>query len=601
MKPNKVLSIGYVGHREGSRLTRNLSGISSDLENVLSVIREAAEPVFNVDNLFADGALSIRAIGGLTAGSDKLIIKALKAEEISLTAINSASVDNDDQTISEKSASDVSSIINLGFPGDAMVDEGFKVHEEILQSRSDLLIAVWDGEKPEGVAGGTVRAIHNAVHFGIPVIWIHASKDKEPALITRSEGRGDEEDKVQLTLGCACGSVVLERDSLKKAIIQSLLPSDKVQMDKAFLRFLSGENEWTVTNWLWKKAFQISRFDGNKLLGLKAKPEGEENPELTKIQQRFEGLNKALLERGASSDTISGNMANRYRVSVVGLYLLSAFAVFWAAAGYVFQEAFQHFSAEYMWSLPIAGLSEVLVILIIIGWYKWGSKRDWHAVWINSRYLAEMLRMHQLLQPAMGVTPFMYRQDSVTSNWAHWLYRRYAISSPVSAATVDESMRADYSIYLKGYLQGQISYHKKKISSEDSRHKLLHRGGLTLFGFTLLAALIHLFPDVAHRFHVQEELAHTIHGAVAWLTMITIVFPAFGAASHAIMVQEEVKKLITTSEHMETRLEEMKSLLQQTDGISSLRKQSVEAAELMAGEASDWHQMVAFKKLELPA
>lgn len=546
MKPSKVLSIGYVGHRAGSRLTRDSGKIAADLDAALKAIQSASQSIFSsqeANKLFADGDVSIRAIGGLADGADRLLIDALNTEDISLTIINSAFPEKNNQVISQKTGVDCSAIIHLDF------EERFKAHEQIIQSRSDLLIAIWDGEKPKGRDGGTVRAIRNALHFGIPVIWIHASRDEKPTIIISNKKR-EPESSIEQALNCPCQCD--DFNQLTAVLKKSLLPDADVQKSKTLRRYF-------------------------KLITDKKDCSGE----LPDTPEYLQG-------RMNCADAVAGKMASRYRASVVGLYLLSAFAVFWAAVGYVFEEAFQHFAAEHVGSLPIAGISEILVIAMIIIWHWWGNKQGWHTAWIHSRFLAEILRMHQWLLPVMGIASFMYRQESTRTNWGHWLYRRYVISAPLSAIRIDQDIVEKNRKDIGEYLQDQLHYHKRKVSSEEFKHKLLHRGGYTLFALTLVAA-------VAHILHIGG------HHMAPWFTMATIVFPAFGAAFHTIMVQTEVERLIATSEHMQKKLEGMKSLLDDAEKVAFLRDLSVDAAELMAGEASEWHQMVAFKKLELPA
>lgn len=570
MKPEKVLNIGYVGHRNGERLTRPPEQIKEDVQGALTIVQTTGQDVFKTsdDRLFADSALSFRAIGGIVDGSDELIVQVLKEKNITVSIINSAYPEEEYANISQRLKLGDSSVIHLEFEGK------FRAHEQLIQSRSDILIAVWDGEAKQGGSGGTVRAVHNALCFGIPVIWIHATDKVLPKLLTWR--MGDPVSLLEKVLNCTFDETPLDISYLAKNLRRSVFPDEAVCQNKALERYLTGAHEWGVINGLWKKAYQLSHFEWRKFFDVSFSHPNEPNNMISSHLQ--------------VADTISGNMANRYRVAVLGLYLLSAFAVFWAASGYIFKEEFHHFSVEYFQGGHIAGWSEIAVIMLIIFWFKWGDYRKWHGLWIYGRYLAEMLRMHKVLEPVIGITPFMLKQDSVQRNWAHWLYRRYTIATPLSVNRVVNTTEAvkNYRTKLIDYLDGQISYHQKKIKSEETRHRVLHYGGYSLFTFTLLAALLHLFEIGGHEF-------------APWLTLMTVVFPAFGAAFHAIMVQEEIEKLIHTSREMIIQLKAMNIEVKASKDIDSLRENSIEAANLMAKEASTWHQMVGFKKLELPA
>jgi hypothetical protein len=58
-------------------------------------------------------------------------------------------------------------------------EDGYHAVGQRLLALSDILIAVWDGERSRG-RGGTVEVIGGARTTGIPVIWVHAKKPIHP-------------------------------------------------------------------------------------------------------------------------------------------------------------------------------------------------------------------------------------------------------------------------------------------------------------------------------------------------------------------------------------------------------------------------------------
>jgi hypothetical protein len=54
-------------------------------------------------------------------------------------------------------------------------EEAYHAVGQRLLERSDVLIAVWDGQRSRG-RGGTVDVLEEALDKGIPVIWVHARK-----------------------------------------------------------------------------------------------------------------------------------------------------------------------------------------------------------------------------------------------------------------------------------------------------------------------------------------------------------------------------------------------------------------------------------------
>jgi hypothetical protein len=48
---------------------------------------------------------------------------------------------------------------------------------------SDLLIAIWDGDREGGGLGGTAEIVAYAASAGVPVWWIHATEKCDPVWI----------------------------------------------------------------------------------------------------------------------------------------------------------------------------------------------------------------------------------------------------------------------------------------------------------------------------------------------------------------------------------------------------------------------------------
>lgn len=66
-------------------------------------------------------------------------------------------------------------------------EDGYAAAGRRLLARSDVLIAVWDGEGSRG-KGGTVEVIEQARQNGTPVIWVHALKPHPPRRMPPLDG-----------------------------------------------------------------------------------------------------------------------------------------------------------------------------------------------------------------------------------------------------------------------------------------------------------------------------------------------------------------------------------------------------------------------------
>jgi hypothetical protein len=64
-------------------------------------------------------------------------------------------------------------------------EEAYHAVGQRLLEQSDVLIAIWDGQRSRG-KGGTVDVLEEALDRGIPVIWVHARK-AQPVQHLRSQ------------------------------------------------------------------------------------------------------------------------------------------------------------------------------------------------------------------------------------------------------------------------------------------------------------------------------------------------------------------------------------------------------------------------------
>lgn len=66
-------------------------------------------------------------------------------------------------------------------------NDGYHAVGRRLIARSDVLIAIWDGQGSRG-KGGTVDVIEQARAEGVMVIWLHATEAKRPKMLRASSG-----------------------------------------------------------------------------------------------------------------------------------------------------------------------------------------------------------------------------------------------------------------------------------------------------------------------------------------------------------------------------------------------------------------------------
>jgi hypothetical protein len=153
-----VIRIGVTGHS-------NLSAESSEL--VFGGLRDALEPHAG------DG---LHGITCLAVGADQLFARAILSLGGQYDVILSAP-DYRENVVKPDNLADFDALIAAAgdvqfMPFETSGREAYMAASEALVTRSDRLLAVWDG-KPSGGHSGTADVVAHARHVGVPVevIW----------------------------------------------------------------------------------------------------------------------------------------------------------------------------------------------------------------------------------------------------------------------------------------------------------------------------------------------------------------------------------------------------------------------------------------------
>ncbi len=153
-----MIQIGVTGHS-------NLSADSTEL--VFGGLRAALDP------LAGDG---LHGVTCLAAGADQLFARAVLSLGGRYDVILPAP-DYRDNVVKPDNLADFDALIAtaadvLYMPFETSGREAYMAASEALVTRSDRLLAVWDGQ-PSGGHGGTADVVAHARHVGIPVevIW----------------------------------------------------------------------------------------------------------------------------------------------------------------------------------------------------------------------------------------------------------------------------------------------------------------------------------------------------------------------------------------------------------------------------------------------
>ena len=184
MSGSLTLTIGITGHRP-NRMPLGAKEIARRLQLVLASIRSGARE-----------GVRLVALSALAEGSDRLFADSALALGYQLKVILPFNRSDYETTFGDTMATRYFSEL-LGRAANVTELSGkledstlaYEVVGQMTVSRSDILVAVWDGQAAAG-RGGTPEIIEHAMKLGKPVLWIHAAHTRLPRLITYSKASG---------------------------------------------------------------------------------------------------------------------------------------------------------------------------------------------------------------------------------------------------------------------------------------------------------------------------------------------------------------------------------------------------------------------------
>lgn len=247
--------------------------------------------------------------------------------------------------------------------------------------------------------------------------------------------------------------------------------------------------------------------------------------------------------------------ALRYRDDTWIVYYAAALAVFCAVAG-----------AVYLWPANQPGFTMIWVILefillrFVVGKVLSARFKGWHSRWMSLRYIAEHLRMLRIGFPLLVLPRSMHQpiweptqqEDQPVIRLTHpeaWILQRILIAEglPQSAANKAYFRITHHNdAILEGLNQGlsvNRAYYQHLYHQLHRDHHHLHRFSLILFGLTFLAVLSHF---VAH---------------LPGILFFTAFLPAWGAAIHGILNQNEVTRVSAMAANTWQRLNTLSTAL----------------------------------------
>jgi hypothetical protein len=568
-KPRFGLSVGVVGHRPDRLPENKRAGIARDIALALEAIRaEAISAHARYTNFFVRATPKLTLVTALAEGADRVAAEAALANGFELEMPLPFAADEyekDFESPAGKSAfhrllARASGVLELdgnrAQAGRSYADAGL-----VVLDNADILIAVWDGGAAHG-RGGTTEMIHEAAKRGMPIVRIDVEGENQPILQWRGLGN-------RHTLPAHLDDhPAAALDSVLAAIVDELVrpPNDPSERD-GLDRYL----EERARRFTARIEFPLLMV----LLGVRWPRIGdvllpEPGPP---AHERARG--RVITAAFEWADAIAVRFARDFRSAVVMNFLVSAIAVVVA------------FSLPYPWT----AIELVLVFLLVLNALV-GHARRWHHRWIESREVAERLRVAEAMR-ALGTRAA--GPSGAVPTWPAWYARAIVREAGLRSGKLDSDGRQAARMASETLIADQAAYHE----STARQFRTLH-GRLTTAGqFCFLAALFLSAAILIVKWWFGPNVVTP--EVNRWMIIAAASLPALGSASYGIRMLGDFEGSAKRSARMKAQLD----LLQSTIGTAGLdyewlRDRVHKTNDVMLGDVASWRLVVESRELSMP-
>ncbi len=614
-RPRLALRVGITGHR-AEQLDDMAEIAAMDIARALAVLQGAVLRLGEAEKeLFADEPPLLRCISALASGSDQLAARA--ALELGYRLSAPLPFVRSDYFQDFTNADEEAAFDYLIARCDAVFEldgsrrdepEAYEVAGLTMLRQSDVLLAVWDGEKGRG-RGGTAEIVRAAVEAVIPVIWVKPGESGSRMVdwcnyerIVRGEiGHSDaplaDAELLDKLVNGLLAPPAKPSKHRRKAIHRRhhAPPVAEPRSRHRLKAFLKQEEYRTPTLFAYKMLRSTVRSVDWRI---------DKRSWAERAAEHWQPYEHMLADRGVATPTptdsrlfrayawadgLATNYGLRYRNVAIRNFMLSAVAVFFALIG-----LFECLHALKPWFVA----AELLVIGFIVITTAMALGAHWHERWTDYRGLGERLRLMRVLG-LVGSSEIEHHDPrrEPPRRWASWYYAAIAreidlpnhrIDKPYLTATLDALRTHE--------IEGQLSYHRRNFEESHRLTLVLELVGLATFGTTFLLGIWFLYQNWEWGMEHLPKL-------VIWVTFVAGLFPAIGAASLGIREQGELGRRRNLSVAMFDRLRRLRAQLWWTRKSPSLPEVSdivEETANAMTSEVGDWSFLFRTRPISLP-
>jgi Protein of unknown function (DUF4231) len=553
--PRLGFSVGIVGHR-ADRIVDHAQ-VCARLDQALKAIDAALDAAAR-NHLYKAGREPLSLVSALAEGSDRMAAKAALDLGMVLEVVlpfTPAEYERDFPEAASRSEfhelmGRASSIVVLD--GD-QVDRsrGYEAAGMTMLDNCDLLIAVWDGGPGRG-RGGTREVLGEAARRAMPVIVIPPDGASIVMRGAPHAGPMRFEDVPENPI-----------DSLPETIV-SIVGTHSDPSQEADWRRLAKMPPNPIIHGAYPLLLKLAG------VGRKRSRKGASQP----VEAPPQG---ALAVAFAWWDGAAIRAAQAFRSAVIVNFALAALAVVLAATSVLAGD----------WK-PLFVLVEIVTILLLTVNAMRAERLRWHERWLESRQVAELLRVGTMLR-SVGVGRGISRPGDGGSNG--WYASAISRSCPLE--TVDLSDPAKAAAPLLTEVRDQASWNAATSHRMHLAAHRIERFGEVLFGLVLVAAIGWLILNVFNH-HAAHDLRYP-------LTALTAGLPAIATASYGIRVILDFEGNSNRSHQIAIGLNALVEAWERGPATSAaLQEFASRSAEIMLGDVAAWRLLAEGRRLTIP-
>lgn len=281
--------------------------------------------------------------------------------------------------------------------------------------------------------------------------------------------------------------------------------------------------------------------------------------------------------------------ADKFALYYQHLYYRSEVLVYSLALAAVIIAAFQ---VLFLPDMPLILISEIALMLAVLGLIWISRHRRWHEKWIDYRFLAERFRS-ALFMAVADVDVAVLRPPrhlSLAYSPKDWMVAAFSTVwrlKPKMPAFNPASLEKIKRFLTEAWIEDQIGYHEGKSKHYLSNHRRITVITYISFGLTIVIALLHVIGIGSH--HAETALA-----------LLAVILPAAASTTTALRSHRDYLRNSMRSAAMVGHLKELKDRMARAQNRGGFFELVKETEETMLHENEDWRVVVRFLTTEVP-